>query len=293
MKHLIPLFAIAFYLLSCGGSEESSNTSTNEEVVDTTQVDSLISALSFTEYAERVSALSADAENLDSAYAWYETSKSAFTQEELDSACLLYVALMDKIAMGVYGEYDQEAEFEKMYNPYGFNVGMGEGELWLNVDTYAATEKFRDDLSKDLAEFMKLGEITGQQYSADAGLIISFSELGDLLIDLEDRIKANRESKYYGSFIGSYKMYLDWMMWGMDNTPTINYEGTGWDTDEVTKAYEKLIDDKDHRTGEIIQRHWHSLEAGNDYGAPYDQRWHLTVEEVEYYLFEDELEPFE
>lgn len=294
MKNLFLLVFTASLLASCGG-EESTDHENSSNMTDTTSADSVVvEGLSFDDFAQKSAKLPAeDLNSLDSILNWYDVSKASFTQDEKDSSCLIYVEQMYKLTGHVDGEYHQEEEFKESYEPYGFNIGGGEGMLWLITDTEKAAQKFEGDLSKDLREYMRLGEITGKQYSADAGMIISYEDWGDMLIDLEDRIRANRKSKYYSSFVDAYMSYLRWYMWGMDNTPITRWDGEPGLNDEVRKAYEKIIDDKDHRTGEIIQRHWHSLEAGNDYDAPYDQRWILTKEEVEYYLFEEELEPFE
>ena len=271
---------------ACGG-----NGDTNEET-DNLPDNPKEQLVAFSDFVGNVKSLQPIVENLDEAYNMFEANKTGFTPEEKDSACILYVDLMDKISLTEDKEDkgDNYKDLKEKFEPYGFNIGGGEGYLWLIPDVNAAGKRFEKDISSDLREYLRLGEITGKQYSADAGMMISYEEWGDILIDLEDRIRANRDSKYYDRFIVTYQDYLYWYMWGMDNTPITDWD-TGYLSEEVKAAYSKLVDDKTHRTGEIIRLHWFEFEVGGPEIAM-EEHWEPTKEEIEHYFY-DELEEME
>ncbi|MCB9224828.1 MAG: hypothetical protein R2780_14420 [Crocinitomicaceae bacterium] len=288
MKKIFLAIFPAIVLTACGGSSDADHSENN--MTDTSAVDSTAGTLTFEAFVAKCANLSYnETSSLDSITAWFQASKDGFNADQKDSSCLLYVEQMNKLSGEVYGEYDQQKEFEKNYGPYGFTIGAGEGELWLIPNTDKAAQKFEGDLSDDFREYMRLGEITGKQYSADAGMMISYEEWGDMLIDLEDRIRANRDSKYYKDYVAVYQSYLRWYMWGMDNTPITKWDGEPGLNDEVKKAYEKMMNDTKHRTGAIIQVHWFNMETGDGYNIPWDEQWVPSFDEVEHYFY-DELE---
>lgn len=291
MKHFLIWIALPILsVLSCSGDTNTTGDEANNNI-DTSATDTVV-IMSFTEFAGTCEALEANINSLDSITNWFNANKVQFSQEEKDSACMIYIQHMWKLEQSVDGEYDQEDEMQEQYGPYGFTIGGGEGMLWLIVNTAAVGEKFNDDISQDLREYLRLGEITGKQYTADAGMLISYEEWGDVLIDLEDRIRQNRKSKYYDQFIQTYQDFLRWYMWGMDNTPIQDWGSEPGLNDDVKVAYEKIIADESHRTGEIIRVHWLNMETGDGYNVPWDEQWRPSKAEIEHYFY-DELEETE
>lgn len=268
------LFSFLFLMISCGGESEPSGTAEDNVIVDTTAVDSVLemSPMTFSDFAEMSVKLPNDQiTSLDSIIDAYSLSKESFSQDERDSACMLYVAQMWKVSETVWGEYDEHDAFEEKYGAYGFNIGAGEGELWLNVDTEKAAQKFEGDLSKDLREYLRLGEVTGKQYTADAGMIISYADWADILIELEERMMANSESEYFDQFFYTYQSYLVTFMYGLDNTPAVSFEGGKFE-DDVYEAYMGLVNDEEHKTGMVIREHMGRMEVAN-YEWDWNTRW--------------------
>ncbi|UKN01414.1 hypothetical protein K6119_16940 [Paracrocinitomix mangrovi] len=286
------LFSLSFLLITaCGGNsgetENANQSDIHNEVdqADTVTVDSVVvESMTFDEYIAYTSELKKELSSLDSIFTKFETFQVQFSQEERDSVYFIYVDFMEKL-VGKFGDiecWDGGEEKADPYLPYGFNLFGGEGYCWLHVNTVVPGNKFKPYISDDVYKFAKLGEITGKQYSADAGMSISYVEWGNVLTDLEDRIRNNKDSKYYKDFISTYKSFLVWYMYGMDNTPITDWENPGLN-EEVKNAYDKMINDTEHKTGAIISKHLEKLEESN-YDLSWDKRWELSDEEVEKYL---------
>jgi hypothetical protein len=288
MKNLYFFIAILFLFHSCGGGEDTTHQeeSTTTENADTTAVDSVVSTMIFSEYIEKVNALDPLVENLDTSFAWFESSKANFTQDEKDSACAIYMVMLEKVAYN-FGDVEDNSEeryndMVETYEPYGLNVGGGEGYLWLNTSSNVPAERFKDDISTDYYEYLRLGEITGKQYSADAGMMISYKEWGDVLIELEQRVRDNKQSKYKSAFIGTYIDFLFWYMWGMDNTPITSWGDEPGLNDEVATEYDRMLG-MDNGTARIIADHVVFLED-KAYEFTWDDRKRLTEEDVIQYF---------
>jgi hypothetical protein len=293
MKNLnFLLLPFVLILFACGGSEEATTDEHTDLATDTTSVDTIVVTLTFDEYVAEVNELKPSVENLDTSFALFEENKASFTTEEKDSACVLYISMIDKVAYN-FGDIEDNSEEGYMdlvaiYEPYGYKIGGGEGMLWLIPNYSVVGERFKDDLTLEYYEYLRLGEITGKQYSADAGMLISYKEWGDVLVELEDRARANKDSKFFSEFIRTYNDYLFWYMWGMDNTPITNWGEPGLN-EEVKTEYSRMIA-KENGTGRIIEQHLSNLEA-NNYSFSWDDQWKLTEEEiVNYFNFSETAE---
>ena len=97
------------------------------------------------------------------------------------------------------------------------------GEGYVNITTIPSfyNDMFKNYVTDDYKEYIRLiSEENKVTYSADAGLVITFKELGDRIISWENFISKYPESKLVEevkSFLKNYR--LDYIL-GMDNTPT-------------------------------------------------------------------------
>lgn len=102
-------------------------------------------------------------------------------------------------------------------------IGEGYVEITPKPDFYYAI--FKNYVTSDYKDYLFLqSEENKSPYSADAGLIISFKDLGDRVVSWENFMNKYPNSKLMKSVKEEYKMYqMDYLI-GEDNTPT--YERT-------------------------------------------------------------------
>lgn len=102
-------------------------------------------------------------------------------------------------------------------------IGEGYVDIRLAPDYYNSI--FKSYVSDDYKLFL---EITAKEdevlYSADAGLGISFNDLGKRVITWENFISKNPYSKLFSRALENYRGYQYDYLLGMDNTPTIAFE---------------------------------------------------------------------
>lgn len=98
-------------------------------------------------------------------------------------------------------------------------LGEGYVEITTKSDFYYAI--FKDYVTPDYKEYLFLkSEENKMPYSADAGLIITFKDLGDRIISWENFMNKYPNSKLIPSLKEEYKNYqMDYLI-GQDNTPT-------------------------------------------------------------------------
>ena len=98
-------------------------------------------------------------------------------------------------------------------------LGEGYVEITTKSDFYYAI--FKDYVTPDYKEYLFLkSEENKMPYSADAGLIITFKDLGDRIISWENFMNKYPNSKLIPSVKEEYKNYqMDYLI-GQDNTPT-------------------------------------------------------------------------
>lgn len=98
-------------------------------------------------------------------------------------------------------------------------IGEGYVEITTKPDFYYAI--FKNYVTSDYKDYLFLqSEENKVPYSVDAGLIISFKDLGDRVVSWENFMNKYPNSKLMKSVKDEYKMYqMDYLI-GEDNTPT-------------------------------------------------------------------------
>lgn len=119
----------------------------------------------------------------------------------------------DKKAVKLLGERLSKHELE--YS----EIGEGYVEIDPLHDFYYKI--FKDYVTNDYKDYLYLkSEENKSLYSADAGLVISFKDLGDRIISWENFMAKYPNSKLIPSVKEQYKSYqMDYLV-GQDNTPT-------------------------------------------------------------------------
>lgn len=287
MKKRTNYFVIltAQFFVACAGNEtatEISNDSNNNEPVDSALVQD-----DFSTFVNYVDALEPTISNVDSAFAKYDGFEKGFTQEQHDSSFFVIKQFMQKFEIAEdeidYSE-DGFGKLEKKYSKAGFWLWSEEGYYYPMPDNKFLYKKFKKNISAELGDFINLLIEIDYQITADAGLIIPYEDLANQVIICEDYLVKNADSKYFDEAMVLYHDRLNFLMWGLDNTPVIN----NWNEDEILKleaevetAYNNVINDKKHKSGLIIKDHWDYLISVN---YEFEQADWITEKEIKMYL---------
>jgi len=286
MKNFL-LLLIPISIVACAGNEETVSDTINENTV--TQ-DSIAMAPDFLDFVAYVNKLEKEIEYIDSAFAKHESSKANFSQEEKDSSFFIMKNFMNsfQITEAEQADYSEEnyKRINKKYNSLGLEVWMEEGFIYLMPDIKFLEKKFKGDISVELDDYIEVLKVYFRQTTSDAGLSVEWSELSDMIIACEKYLVENEDSKYAEEVLSNYIGLMNFMLWGLDNTPIIDY----W-TDETQKqlnaevaaVYQKLVKDDKHKTGKIIADHIEFLESKN-YEFTYEEVQYLTTAEAKMYL---------
>lgn len=99
---------------------------------------------------------------------------------------------------------------------------LGEGYVEIKTKNDFYYEIFNDYVTPDYKQFLFLkSEENKTTYSADAGLMISFTDLGNRIITWENFISKYPESKLLDKVKEELKFYQRDYLRGLDNTPTV------------------------------------------------------------------------
>lgn len=135
--------------------------------------------------------------------------------------------------------HDSIIQKEQYYKKYGIDVeDLGEGivELALPAKFYTKYVKLLPKYYQDFWHLLKDSE----NIAPDAGLIITWRELGNLLARYEAYVKANPTQKeLFCRLQDDYKFLQYAFLFGLDNTP-ISYDDVHLDND-VKKEWERYI----------------------------------------------------
>lgn len=100
---------------------------------------------------------------------------------------------------------------------------IGEGYIEIRTLPHFYSNLFKNRVSPDYEDFIDLVAKDDENlYSADAGLVIPFSDLGKRVLNWEKFISKHPYSKLTAQAIDIYRTYQGEFLLGMDNTPTIN-----------------------------------------------------------------------
>ncbi|RKE81755.1 MULTISPECIES: hypothetical protein [unclassified Chryseobacterium] len=122
-------------------------------------------------------------------------------------------------------------------------VGEGMTEIWTIPGYYSSL--FKNKLTPDYEAYVSQTDKESEtNYAADAGLIISWEQLGNRLIFWENFMNKYPESKLIKTVKQDYNYYLSDYLLGMDNTPTYERDqdkGTGKLNDENRAEFNRMI----------------------------------------------------
>ncbi|MBL7897981.1 MAG: hypothetical protein JNJ99_05565 [Crocinitomicaceae bacterium] len=287
MKKKIHFLFAFITLVSCSGSGENETQTTDSTG---TLQDSVSVVDAFVEFTSYVNQLEKKIENVDSALAKYETLKVSFNQNQKDSSFFVLQDFMGSfdISEEEMGDWSEESQskIEKKYSKAGFQVWWAEGYPYPVADIKFLEKKFKKDMSAELGDYVDVLKVTYAQTTSDAGLSIEWSELGNRMLVCEDFLNENPESVYSENVLRQYSELLNFMMWGLDNTPVTNVydsEAVPAMDEMVAEEYQRLIKDNKHKTGKILADHLSWLES-KGYRFEYEEVKYLSTEDIKSYL---------
>ncbi|MCE4064785.1 hypothetical protein LXM63_06715 [Chryseobacterium gleum] len=131
-------------------------------------------------------------------------------------------------------------------------VGEGMTEIWTVPGYYSSL--FKNKVTPDYEAYILQNDKESESnYAADAGLMISWEQLGDRLIFWENFMNKYPESKLIKDVKTGYQMYLSDYLLGMENTPTFERD--------LDKETGKLYDENRAEFNRIIKKYPNSNTA--------------------------------
>lgn len=177
-----------------------------------------------------------------------------------------------------------EKQFNKLLSKIGWGVKLSEGNYYIGESAGWFEAKFKNILTEPYKEYLhyRSKEIR-EGFSEDAGLLISWNQLGDRIITWEAFLKKYPnfpEKQMIESYLDSYiRVFLS----GMDNSPIHNFENMTLDKD-VRAAYEKFI--KDNKTSKYYKlvKDYYEMIKKNNFLLPNDYEKYLERKGFKSYL---------
>ena len=156
---------------------------------------------------------------------------------------------LDSIYYGSAEEQFTEKDWNdtnKILNKYDLELwDIGEGMVTIRELPHLYYDVFKDYVTEDYKEYLKIWAKDDEElYQADAGLMISFEELGERIITWENFLNKFPNSTLKQRVIDLLNSYREDYILGMDNTPTIDggYDNIPITIDEdVKKEYDRFI----------------------------------------------------
>lgn len=134
----------------------------------------------------------------------------------------------------------------KILNKYDLELwDIGEGMVTIRELPHLYYDVFKDYVTDDYKEYLKIWAKDSEElYQADAGLSISFEELGNRIARWENFLNKYPNSTLKPKVTALLNSYREDYILGMDNTPTIDggYDNIPITIDEdVKKEYDRFI----------------------------------------------------
>ncbi len=141
--------------------------------------------------------------------------------------------LLDEEYNGFYSEVtnkivipEKYKEKFSLFEKTGIEIkGIGEGYNEINLKPNYFLNLFKNKVTPDYNVFLELeAKDNSVLYSADAGLGISFEDLSKRVLNWEFFLVKYPKSKLFKQSRETYRTYLMDYLFGMDNTPSFDYE---------------------------------------------------------------------
>lgn len=229
MRKLYALLAFAIFLFSCKKIDDKAVSSIKKTKNDTIKLpsatagknsnaESLLELFSKNKNEVVLKLKTLSNKEANTLYEKYFEENSALLQQIAGKE----VGVLDKF-------YNEDEANKKAVKLLGEKLSKYQLQFWEIGEGYVEIEPlhdfyysiFKDYVTSDYKDYLYLkSEENKTLYSADAGLVISFKDLGDRVISWENFMTKYPDSKLISSVKEEYKNYqMDYLV-GQDNTPT-------------------------------------------------------------------------
>ena len=158
-------------------------------------------------------------------------------------------SFLDSIYNDINGENftDKDwADANKILNKYDLELwDIGEGIVTIRELPSLYYDVFKDYVTDDYKEYLKIWAKDNEKlYQADAGLLVSFEEIGERIVTWESFLNQYPDTKLNIKVTALLNSYREDYLLGMDNTPTLDggYDNIPVTVDEVAKKeYDRFM----------------------------------------------------
>ena len=138
------------------------------------------------------------------------------------------------------------ADANKILNKYDLELwDIGEGMVTIRELPHLYYDMFKDYVTDDYKEYLKIWAKDSEKlYQADAGLLVSFEEIGERIVTWESFLNQYPDTKLNIKVNALLNSYREDYLLGMDNTPTLDggYDNIPITVDEVAKKeYDRFM----------------------------------------------------
>ena len=138
------------------------------------------------------------------------------------------------------------ADANKILNKYDLELwDIGEGMVTIRELPNLYYDMFKDYVTDDYKEYLKIWAKDSEKlYQADAGLLVSFEEIGERIVTWESFLNQYPDTKLNIKVTALLNSYREDYLLGMDNTPTLDggYDNIPITVDEVAKKeYDRFM----------------------------------------------------
>ena len=138
------------------------------------------------------------------------------------------------------------ADANKILNKYDLELwDIGEGMVTIRELPNLYYDMFKDYVTDDYKEYLKIWAKDDEKlYQADAGLLVSFEEIGERIVTWESFLNQYPDTKLNIKVNALLNSYREDYLLGMDNTPTLDggYDNIPITVDEVAKKeYDRFM----------------------------------------------------
>ena len=138
------------------------------------------------------------------------------------------------------------ADANKILNKYDLELwDIGEGMVTIRELPHLYYDIFKAYVTDDYKEYLKIWAKDNEKlYQADAGLLVSFEEIGERIVTWESFLNQYPDTKLNIKVTALLNSYREDYLLGMDNTPTLDggYDNIPVTVDEVAKKeYDRFM----------------------------------------------------
>lgn len=137
-----------------------------------------------------------------------------------------------------------------------------EGDFYPIID-YKKLKKYNSYISNEMKEYIEIKSLDSEiPIAIDASLYISYSELVERILKIENYIKKYYKGQKYENMMEIYSTNLWIYLSGLDNSPIYDYE-TGEIHEEILENYREVEKMEKKITGYIVKEYLESIEKNN------------------------------